>query len=80
MTVDCSGTCTRTDLDPLNCGMCGTACAMGEFCVGGACTGCPMDTVRCDRFCTDTDVDPLHCGMCNNACARGERCRMGACM
>jgi hypothetical protein len=36
--TDCNGTCTDTDFDPNNCGMCGSACAVEQACSAGACT------------------------------------------
>jgi hypothetical protein len=33
----CGAECVNTNTDAMNCGMCGTACAMGEACRGGTC-------------------------------------------
>jgi Stigma-specific protein, Stig1 len=33
----CGGFCTDTSKDPQNCGKCGTACTMSQFCTGTAC-------------------------------------------
>jgi len=34
---DCIGVCTATDLDPNNCGTCGTICQNGQVCSSGQC-------------------------------------------
>jgi hypothetical protein len=36
-TTLCGSTCTNTQADAANCNACGTACAMGQTCVSGAC-------------------------------------------
>src|SRR5262245_40731259 len=35
----CDGSCVALDINPLNCGSCGTACATGMLCQAGVC-GC----------------------------------------
>ncbi len=37
----CGDRCTLTQLDPQNCGACGTACSAGLFCAAGKCTAAP---------------------------------------
>jgi hypothetical protein len=37
-TNDCSGQCVDVLVDPNNCGGCGKACPMFQFCVNGTCT------------------------------------------
>ena len=79
-TTDCDGTCVVTDLDPNNCGACGTVCATDEVCGAGACgTSCPSGTAACSGSCVDTANNPLHCGTCGTTCATGEVCSNGQC-
>jgi len=74
---DCDGVvdngCESGQRDPLNCGACGVACAVGQDCkwqddafqiVG---CGCPAGTVDCGT-CTDVEIDDRNCGGCNVAC------------
>lgn len=69
-----------TDVDPANCGSCGTACAPGEVCSQGGCAlTCGAGTEACDGVCVDTDVDPRNCGTCDNTCGAGEVCWNGVC-
>jgi hypothetical protein len=37
-TNECDGACVDVLTDAANCGGCGKACAMFEFCVNGGCT------------------------------------------
>lgn len=65
--VECGGACVDTKIDNDNCGMCGTACAMGtEQCVEGMC--CKTGEVVCSMMCTNTKGDPNNCGMCGKMC------------
>ncbi len=78
--TDCDGTCVDTNVDPANCGACGTACAGGEVCSVGTCaTQCGGGTTECGGLCVDTNVDPANCGSCGNACGTGEVCSAGTC-
>ncbi|MCA9674911.1 MAG: hypothetical protein KC464_07750 [Myxococcales bacterium] len=42
--TECDGLCTDTDVDPLNCGVCGMECQGGAECSGGDCV-CVVDYV-----------------------------------
>lgn len=53
--------------DPQNCGACGHACQIGQFCTAGTCM-CPPGTTRCGNECVDTTSDVRHCGRCNGRC------------
>ena len=65
--------CVDLTTDPAHCGACGTACAAGQTCVAGACTGTCIPT--CDgRQCGDDG-----CGGSCGQCGGGERCRDGRC-
>jgi hypothetical protein len=79
--TECSGVCVDTRYDPANCGGCGVACAAGQVCNLGTCSGsCGLGTVECGGGCVDTDIDPLNCGDCGIACGTGEFCASGACV
>lgn len=53
--------------DPKNCGVCGNACAPGQFCNFGTCL-CPEGLTACRGECVDIDKDPLNCGLCGHKC------------
>ncbi|OJY25633.1 MAG: hypothetical protein BGO98_33965 [Myxococcales bacterium 68-20] len=74
---DCDGVvdngCESDQRDPLNCGACGVACAVGEHCIWQddelklvGC-GCPPGKVACPS-CRDLSEADSDCGACNNAC------------
>jgi hypothetical protein len=77
--------CVSTASDPMNCGMIGNACAMGESCVAGMCqcgsTGaaCASGQACCSGMCIDSQSDAMNCGGCGMACAAGETCTAGSC-
>ncbi|MCB9641753.1 MAG: hypothetical protein H6728_01630 [Myxococcales bacterium] len=56
--TECNGVCIRTQVDPQNCGACGTTCATGEVC-----------SQRCLRFgaCASGETD------CGGACVTLKR-------
>ncbi len=72
----CDGNATNGCETPLNinsnCGACGTICAAGTFCSGGACVAaCTTPTSYCagTQTCNDLSGDPLNCGACGRTCA-----------
>ncbi|MBM4376225.1 MAG: choice-of-anchor L domain-containing protein [Deltaproteobacteria bacterium] len=77
----CGEACTNTNLDPLNCGACGKACAKGEVCSMGGCgLTCLGGTTKCGDACIETKNDPKNCGECGKACADGLLCAAGTCV
>ncbi|MEQ8461446.1 MAG: hypothetical protein RIB77_44605 [Sandaracinaceae bacterium] len=84
---DCMGVCTDTDIDPANCGGCGTACAAATnatpVCVGGGCGQvCNSGFADCNVDLSDgceADLSSASsCGACGNVCASGV-CDAGSC-
>jgi hypothetical protein len=72
--------CTDTDLDPLNCGGCESACGIREWCADGACS-CRPGLSECDGapgVCFDLDTDHNQCGGCAIGC--GQYCAEGDCV
>ncbi len=63
------------EIDPLNCGACGNACAANEICLGGACDPCGFEA--CNNTCVDLNTDPNNCGACGVAVAAGGSCNNG---
>jgi hypothetical protein len=53
----CSGTCVDTSLDPNNCGKCGNACGLGQFCTGTACQSVGFSNL-CDNLKATVVLDP----------------------
>ena len=78
-TLDCDGLadtgCELFELNNLNCGACGNACAAGTGCLwqDPAMTkvgcGCPAGKIACGS-CVDATDDDTHCGACGNGCDR----------
>jgi hypothetical protein len=77
----CSGTCTDTQTDPYNCGMCGNSCQGGSGCTNGMCAAptCSSGETLCGSTCTNTQTDSNNCGTCNTVCANGSTCSSGMC-
>lgn len=75
----CSGDCTDVNIDPLNCGACGTTCdvSAGEMCNDGLCCGATES--NCSGTCRNLQDDEANCGACGNACGNGESCISGVC-
>jgi len=72
--------CVDTSNDVRHCGGCGNACAVGQFCVRGACqTMCGAGFSNCTGICRDLRNDRDGCGTCGNACSSGEVCVAGVC-
>lgn len=87
----CPNGCVDVQGDPKNCGACGNACAPGEHCIAGKCSGeCPayMKLCTATNTCVDLNTDPNNCGSCGNICPRGAtllhydlaRCDNGRCV
>jgi hypothetical protein len=71
--------CVDLQNDASHCGGCGTLCALGQVCVGGACAAmCPQGLTPCGGSCADVASDSLNCGACGRACTAGA-CSGGAC-
>ncbi|MGH7296531.1 MAG: hypothetical protein ACRELB_16455, partial [Polyangiaceae bacterium] len=74
---ECGSTCTNTQTDPQNCGVCGKVCPGSEndagaaTCTSGSCTvGCSGTTpTNCSGGCVNLMSDPNHCGTCSTACS-----------
>lgn len=72
-TVCCNARCANFQTDPTNCGSCGNACAPGQSCTSGTCTGMAMDSGPG----TDTGGGG---GMCSPSCSSMQRCCGVACV
>ncbi len=75
---------TEIDSNTSNCGACGMACEVWEFCVAGSCTDqCPDGLTNCGGVCMDTVSDPRNCGGCGRVCvfvnATEPGCEQGVC-
>lgn len=82
--TNCGGIWTDTKYDDANCGGCGTVCATGKTCCGGACVrldnncggcgvACGQNRICCandagDYQCVNSQTDSSHCGACGVQC------------
>jgi hypothetical protein len=85
--VDCGGYCADLSSDETDCGACGAACAVGDYCDRGICivgscltdgTGCTYDSECCSNFCASDGA----CGCIpsgNAGCAGAGDCCSGRC-
>lgn len=83
----CGNACVNLSIDPLNCGVCGTACSAGQQCTNGTCQACPggvcqcaAPQTQCPSGCVDLRTNPTNCGTCGRACGAGEMCSNGSCV
>lgn len=78
--VACGGTCTDTNSDPNNCGVCSRTCAAGQVCSDGLCqSSCRTGLTACGRACADLTSSNANCGQCGTSCGLGFRCSKGTC-
>jgi hypothetical protein len=85
----CGAGCTDTATDTANCGFCDIACAVGETCQAGFCTGpaapaaedcAAQGLTECGGgTCVDTSGDSANCGGCGVVCQGDETCIAGFC-
>jgi hypothetical protein len=83
----CNGLCFNPQIDPSNCGACGTACLAGQSCQSGVCTaaGCSAGFTACavpgvvGTACANLQTDTRNCGGCGINCAFSETCSAGVC-
>ena len=72
----CGGSCATVAVDPLNCGACGVACAVGQVCQAGQCA-CSAGLLACSGSCVASNA--AHCGSCTTVCSGIEVCSNGTC-
>ena len=78
--ASCNGQCVNTQIDPMNCGVCGNMCLTAERCEGGMCVSmCSPGMEYCNGVCASTRDNPQHCGGCGIACTPAEDCQNGVC-
>lgn len=76
----CSTGCKNLLADPANCGTCGNACPMGQFCSTAACSAaCALNLTACGQGCVDLSTDTFNCGACGTNCATGQTCSGSVC-
>ena len=76
-----SAFCAEIQIDPKNCGTCGTTCQASTYCSEGSCgaTCIGVTSTLCSGTCVDSQSDNKNCGTCGNACPAGQVCSGGAC-
>jgi len=76
-----SAFCASVQVDPDNCGGCGTKCASGTYCSEATCGASCIGLTS--KLCSDTCVDPVsdnkNCGSCGDACPAGQVCSASTC-
>ncbi len=78
--------CANLKTDRQNCGKCGQACASGQLCTLGVCSGvCISGQTTCGvdagtPYCANLDTDNANCGTCGKQCGVLESCLAGACV
>ncbi|HEY1957771.1 MAG TPA: hypothetical protein VGH28_19255 [Polyangiaceae bacterium] len=72
------GICYDTQQFHENCGVCGYACAAGEYCGSGHC--CASGKAYCGSACVDVLSNDSNCGSCGVACTGSDVCLGGACI
>lgn len=82
--VLCEGLCVTTTSDEAHCGGCGKACATGQQCTEGTCTGgntqtCGSNQTSCAGVCVSLEQDVFNCGTCGTTCGEAETCQSGTC-
>ena len=69
--------------EPGNCGKCGLACYLGQFCQKKETTSecvCPDGQIYCSSFgCVDQQTNPSNCGGCSIYCSSRQICVSGNC-
>ncbi len=80
-TTFCGSSCVDLDTDNNNCGTCGVACSVGNYCSLGVCQAivCSPPTTLCLSSCVNTAIDNNNCGGCGNVCSAGTYCSSGMC-
>ena len=82
--------CADLSVDHANCGACGHACGVSQYCQGGTCFDVPSTscgsgmTVCLDQsgqkpICTNLLFDQRNCNACGNACPDNAACMNGVC-
>ncbi len=80
-TVPCNGTCVDLMSDNTNCGMCGMACPVTQFCSFGQCGDiCTLPLVFCNGGCVDFTSDDNNCMSCGRQCAATAQCIDSQCV
>ena len=82
--IKCGAGCVDTTSDPLNCGLCGTACptlpnAMPSCSASQCRLTCDTGYSLCGNRCVDTDIDKVNCGQCGLKCKGNKNCIAGQC-